>query len=125
MVKQKTTDTAAEVKYRWTQTANPLTATWNDVKPGTVTFNTSSGYTSSSYGGLYLFKTSNLHMCIANGNNGNWYGGIGAATAYNGGIPGYPNTTVTSGYIDLYIRVYNGTKIIKNIGISSSEFIEL
>ena len=125
MVKQKTTDTATEVKYRWSQTVNPLTATWDDVKPGTVTFNTSSGYTSSSYGGLYLFKTSNLHMCIANGSNGNWYGGIGAATAYNGGIPGYPNTTVTNGYIDLYIRVYNGTKIIKNIGISSSEFIEL
>jgi len=125
MVKQKTTNTATEVKYRWSQTVNPLTATWNDVKPGTVTFNTSSGYTNSSQGGLYLFKTSNLHMCIANSSNGNWYGGIGVATAYNGGIPGYPNTTVTDGYIDLYVRVYNGTKIIKNIGISSSEFLEL
>lgn len=125
MVKQKTTSSATETKYRWIQTANPLTAVWADVKPGTVTFNTSSGYTNSSYGGMYLFKNTNLHMCIANGSNGNWYGGIGAAAAYNGGIPGYPNTTVTTGYIDLYIRVYNGTKIIKNVGISSTEFIEL
>ena len=125
MVKQKTTSSAAETKYRWVQTVNPLTAVWADVKPGTVTFNTSSGYTSSSYGGMYIFKNSNLHMCIANSSNGNWYGGIGAAAAYNGGIPGYPNTTVTTGYIDLYMRVYNGTKIIKNVGISSTEFIEL
>lgn len=125
MVKQKTTNTATETKYRWIQTANPLTATWADVKPGTVTFNTSSGYTNSSYGGMYLFKNTNLHMCIANGSNGNWYGGIGAAAAYNSGIPGFPNTTVTSGYIDLYMRVYVGVKIIKGIGINSSEFIEL
>lgn len=125
MVKQKTTSSAAETKYRWVQTVNPLTAVWADVKPGTVTFNTSSGYTSSSYGGLYLLKSSSSHMCIANGSSSNWYGGIGVATAYNGGIPGYPNTTVTSGYVDLYMRVYNGTKIIKNVGISSTEFIEL
>ena len=125
MVKQKTTSSAAETKYRWVQTVNPLTAVWADVKPGTVTFNTSSGYTSSSHGGMYLLKSSSLHMCIANSNSGNWYGGIGVATAYSGGIPGYPNTTVTTGYVDLYMRVYNGTKIIKNVGISSTEFIEL
>ena len=124
MVKQKTTSSATETKYRWKQTANPLTATWADVKPGTPTFITTSGYSNNSKGGLYIFKTSNLHMCIANGNNGNWYGGIGCATAYNGGIPGYPDTTVTNGYIDLYMRVYNGAKVIKDIGINANNLIE-
>jgi hypothetical protein len=63
-------------------------------------------------------------MCIANNTNGNWYGGIGAAAAFNGGIPGYPNTTVTTGYIDLYVRVYLPAKIIQNTGFSALEFIE-
>lgn len=125
MVKQKTTSSAAEAKYRWTQSVSPLTAVWEDVKPGQVTFNTTTGYTNSSYGGMYIYKSTGLHMCIANGSKGNWYGGIGAASAYNGGIPGFPNTVVTTGSIDLYIRIYNGTKIIKDIGMNSNEFIEI
>jgi hypothetical protein len=63
-------------------------------------------------------------MCIANGSSGNWFGGIGAASAYNGGIPGYPNTTVTDGSIDLYMRVYADAKIIKDIGINAANLIE-
>ena len=124
MVKQKATSTTTEAKYRWIQTPNPLTATWNDVKPGTVTFITTSGYQNSSFGGMYLMKNGNLHMCIANASNGNWFGGIGASSSYNGGIPGYPNTTITSGYIDLYLRIYPTAKIIKNIGISANTLIE-
>lgn len=124
LYKQKTTAEASEVKYRWIQPINPLVATWEDVKPGTCTYNTSSGYTNSSYGGMYLFKTSNLHMCIANGTKSNWYGGLGACSAYNGGIPGFPNTTVTTGTIDLYIRIFPETAIVNNSNITSTEFIE-
>ena len=107
MVKQKTTSSATEQKYRWIQYANPLTATWEQVKPGTVTNITTSGYTNGGYGGLYKLN-SNTYFVIANGSNGNWFGALGAWGTYNGGIPGYPNTAITTGYLDLYIRLYSG-----------------
>ena len=53
MIKQKTTSSATEAKYRWSQIVNPITAVYNDVQPGTVVFNTSTGYTNSTFGGLY------------------------------------------------------------------------
>ena len=104
MVKQKTTSDATETKYRWIQSVNPLTASYAQVAPGAVTRITTSGYTDGGYGGLYILN-SNTHMCIANASNGNWYGAFGCYTAYSGGIPGYPNTTITSGYMDLYVNV--------------------
>ena len=107
MVKQKSTSSDTEKKYRWIQYANPLTATWEQVKPGTVTNITTSGYTNGGYGGLYKLN-SNTYFVIANGTKGNWFGAIGAWSTYNGGIPGYPNTSITTGYLDLYIRLYGG-----------------
>ena len=104
MVKQKITSDATEVKYRWIQYTNPLTATWDDVAPDKVTRITTSGYTDGGYGGLWKMNTK-AHMAIANTVSGNWYGAAGSWTAYQSGIPGYPNTTVTTGYIDLYARV--------------------
>ena len=105
MVKQKTTSGATETKYRWVQYKNPLIATWDDVKPGTVTINTSSGYTSSSFGGLWK-KNSQARLCIANASNGNWYGAFGCWTTYNTNqVPGYPNTNISTGYMDLYVNV--------------------
>ena len=124
MVKQKTTSSAAETKYRWIQSINPVNATWTDVKPGTITYITTSGYTNGNMGGMYYRNDSYQRMCIANGSSGNWFGGIGVWAAYQGGIPGYPNTTVTSGYVDLYARVYVPTKLIKDKGFSSIQFIE-
>lgn len=125
MLKQKTTSDATETKWRWTQTIDPMTATWTTVQPGTVTFNTSSGYSSSSYGGLYYRNDNNQRMCIANASNGNWYGGIGVWAAYQGGIPGYPNTTVTSGYVDLYLRIFPDMAIYKNGHITSNHLYEI
>ena len=104
MVKQKTTSDATEIKYRWIQNKSPLTATYADVAPSAVTRITTSGYTNGGNGGLWKLN-SNTHMVIANSNSGNWYGATGSWTAYNGGIPGYPNTTITTGYMDLYARV--------------------
>ena len=124
MVKQKTTDSATETKYRWIQYKSPLTAVWDDVKPASVTRITTSGYTDGNFGGLYILNT-NTHMVIANSNNGNWYGATGCYTVYSGGIPGYPNTTITSGYMDLYIRIYPNVKFIKNTGFSAEHLIEM
>ena len=104
MVKQKTTSSASEVKYRWIQTKSPVSATYTDVAPSNVTRITTDGYTDGGYGGLYILNSSS-YMVIANSNNGNWYGAFGACKVYSGGIPGYPNTTVTSGYMDLYVKV--------------------
>ena len=106
MVKQKTTSDATEVKYRWIQNVSPIGATYNQVKPSEVTRITTSGYTDGTYGGLYITNV-NSHLCIANATNGNWYGALGCWTTWNGGIPGYPNSVVTTGYIDLYVRIDN------------------
>ena len=105
MVKQKTTSAATEIKYRWIQNKNPLVATYNDVKPDAVTRITTSGYTNGNQGGLWRSGHANTHMVIANSNSGNWYGATGCWVAYQGGIPGYPNTVITTGYIDLYIKI--------------------
>lgn len=123
---QKLTTTAAVTKYRWTQKTNPLLATWATVAADYCQYKTATdGYNTSPYNkGMYLMKSSQLHMCIANASNGNWYGGIGVASAYNGGIPGYPNTTVTTGCIDLYIRIDTPTKILKERGMSTQQLIE-
>ena len=106
MVKQKTTSDATETKYRWCQSVSPISATYAQVAPSTVTRITTSGYTDGTFGGLYI-TNNNARMCIANVNNGNWYGAFGSWTAYQNGIPGYPNTVVTTGYMDLYIRIDN------------------
>ena len=108
MVKQKTTSSASEIKYRWIQTKSPLNSTWIDVQPSAVTRITTSGYTDGTYGGIYKNTgSSGTRMIIANGNSGNWYGATGCWTAYNSGIPGYPNTVITTGYMDLYVRIDN------------------
>lgn len=104
LVRQKATTTSAEVKYRWRQNKSPLTATYEDVAPSAVTRITTSGYTDGGYGGLYILNLYS-YMVIANTIKGNWFGAFGAWYAFNGGIPGYPNTTVTNGYMDLYVKV--------------------
>ena len=124
MVKQKTTSSANETKYRWIQTANPLTCAYSDVSPGHVTINTSTGYTNSSYGGLWKMNSS-ARMCIANSSSGNWYGAMGSWTVYNtNNVPGYPNSNISTGYLDFYVRVYPNVKDIKNYGLTANEFIE-
>lgn len=113
MVKQKAKSTDSEVKYRWIQTKNPLKAVYDDVKPTSVTRITTSGYTDGAQGGLWKMN-SQARLCIANTNSGNWYGALGSWTAYQNGIPGYPNTTITNGYIDLYIRIDELLSIVQD-----------
>lgn len=101
---QQTTKGGAYTKYRWVQTKSPFTATYADVSPSAVTRVTTSGYTDGGYGGLY-YLGGNTYFVVANSNNGNWYGATGCWTAYQGGIPGYPNTTVTTGSVRVFVRV--------------------
>lgn len=125
LVVQKTTSSATETKYRWIQNVNPLEATWADVKPGAITVNTSSGYTSNSMGGLYKNIRNNARLSIANTNSQNWFGALGSWTSYQNGVPGFPETTITTGYIDLYVRIYTPIKFIKDTGTNALNFIEV
>lgn len=127
MIKQKPTSDGTEAKYRWIQTKNPFTAVFGDVDAEDVTKITTTGYsTNSSYGGIYKFNN-NSYFVANNSNSGNWFCALGCWTAWNEGIPGYAGVAVTTGYIDLYLRVdnqsNNGVSIFKN-SIISSELIE-
>ena len=123
MIKQKTTSDATEKKYRWIQYTSPMGGTFGDVDAADVVKNTSSGYsTHSSYGGIYKFNY-NSYIVANNGSSGSWWGALGCWTAFNSGIPGYGGETITTGYIDLYLRVSNTTSIYKE-NIGATEFIE-
>ena len=111
LVKEKDSKTATEVKYRWTQNYNPMTATYAQVAAANVTFVTGGTYTTpgATYGGFYRQTTSGCYLNASNGvNEANWYCALGAWIVYNGGIPGYNGATVTTGYLDVYIRIDNG-----------------
>lgn len=128
MIKQKLTISDAETKYRWSQKTNPMLGSYADVAPtsSNIVKNTSSGYSTTS-GGIYKLN-SNTYLVVANQNNGNWFGAIGAWSEYQGGIPGYPNTAITTGYMDLYLRidVKSNNKTSKNkVGFISNNFYEI
>lgn len=118
-------------KYRWIQSVSPFGTSYDAVKPSAVTRITTSGYTDGTFGGLWRIN-SGTYLCVANNSSGNWFGATGCWNSYEGGIPGYPNTAVVSGCIDLYIRIDNTTvpedsittKIRKDF-IQSVNFIEI
>lgn len=122
LVKQAGVMDGTEQKLRWSQKANPLTATYEDVNPGNsnVTWNTSSGYTSSSYGGIYVLRT-NTYFCATNGTKGNWFGAVGGWGTWNNGIPGWNSTAITTGYLDLYLRIDNVIFSGMNASIASDD----
>jgi hypothetical protein len=75
-------------------------------------------------GGLYKIN-SNTAFCIANTNNGNWFGAIGAWNHHGAGIPGYPSTSIAGGY-DLYVRVDNTKASIRKLGfIDANNFYKI
>lgn len=108
MIVQKATSSATAAKYRWVQTKNPNKAAFADVAVANVTKVTTEGYsTHSSYGGIYKYNTYSYYVAN-NGTSGNWYGALGCWTLWNNGLPGYAGVAVTTGCIDLYIRVDGG-----------------
>lgn len=127
---QKETSTSSLQRFRWKQSYNPMTATFDQTKPANVTFVTS-GYNtpSSSYGGMYKSASSTYLNCN-NSTNGNWFGAVGSWTTWNNGIPGYNGVAITSGYLNIYLRVDNIIKAtnrtnIYNIGSIANNFYEI
>ena len=126
MIKQKKTSTGTEEKYRWIQTVNPYTAVFEDVDAADVTKITDGYDTVNNYGGIYKLNN-NSYFVANNSNKGNWYGAIGCWNVYNSGIPAYGGGAVTTGYLDLYLRVDNQINDIASIftnSIIASSFIE-
>lgn len=112
-VKRTANDT--ERVYRWIQSANPLIATFDQTKVANIT--KISGYDTWPLGGLYKLNSS-TYLTANNGTNGNWFGATGCWTAWNGGIPGWASTSandaITTGYIDIYLRIDSDTTVISN-----------
>lgn len=106
MVKQKPVSNSSEQKYRWTQPANPFTCSYSDIH-GKVTHVTTSGYTNYAYGGLFRKNSETFLATDNNTNGGNWFGAVGSWSVFNGGIPAYPSGTITTGYLDVYLRIDN------------------
>ena len=128
MVKQKALVTDTETKYRWIQTKNPFDAVYGDVDLADVTRITTSGYsTYGNYGGIYK-KNSNTYFSANNGTSSAWWGAFGSWTAYQGGIPGWAQVIIKTGYFDLYLRVDNQTNNVTSVfknSIISPQFIEI
>lgn len=135
MIKQKGTDTGTEDIYRWQQEYNPMIATYDQAGSSHVyRYPSNTRYTMhESYYGLHKHGT-HTYLCANNGTETNWWGAIGAWDRHNSGIPGWGATLVTTGYIDLYIRInclgITGAKQAKcqinsNEHILTPHFIEL
>ena len=93
LVCEKLTSSSSEAQYRWTQTSNPSTSS-------SIT-----GFTVISGSGTYFNRgllTNGNYGAMHNGNT--WWCCCGSYTAYQGGIPGM-NGVVTTGCLDLYIRI--------------------
>ena len=85
-----------------------MTATYDSVDWNNTERILSEGYTAADdlYGGLHL-TGNRTYICCNNGHLGNWWGSVGAFDHHQGGIPGYSNKVITTGYLDVYIRVDN------------------
>lgn len=101
---QQSTKGGAYTRYRWVQSKSPFVATYEDVAPNAVTRITTTGYTDGGYGGMYKLG-SNTYFVVANSNKGNWFGAAGSWSHHQGGIPGYPNTVVTTGNVRVFVRI--------------------
>lgn len=110
LILQADTFAATQQKRRWVQNVNPLNAAFADVAAANITKNTSTGYTSDSWGGLYKMNNSNTFLCANNGTSGNWWGATGSKVFYQGGIPAWFGKIVKDGYVLIYVRVDNQLK---------------
>lgn len=120
MIKQKLTSSSTEEKYRWIQTSDPMNGSFNDTKAANVTKITTAGYSNNANAGGIYKMNSNTYLVINNSVSGNWFGAVGSWNAHEGGIPGYPNTVITTGYMDLYLRIDNTKANFKATSIDNN-----
>ena len=94
-------------KHRWKQTVNPFTATYDNVSTSqNIAPVLGDGYVNGGIRGLFRQTNPNsTFFAITGSKNTHWYGATGSWTAYQGGIPGYPDTVITTGCVDIYVRI--------------------
>lgn len=142
LIKQKKTSTGDLLKYRWVQSANPMEATFNEVSPDKTRVELSWGdeyLYNKDVGGIRKLNSSNAYLAASYGSDASlFYGAIGCITAFQTGIPAYGETAnaassaITTGFLDLYIRIDNvnfskfniKASIAKNNTIYGNIFIE-
>lgn len=130
MLIQTPTAGATIEKYRWIQTKSPMVAAYADVAAASITKITTSGYTTpgANFGGLYKANNKSYILC-SDGTASDYWCDIGGWTAYQGGIPGYNQKVITTGYLDLYLRIDNlpalGKASIYNDGLSGDAILEV
>lgn len=134
MVKQKATNDSVENKYRWIQMTNPMIATYSDVDYSNITKINTDGYVNlpSTYGGIYKKSSSSESYLFVNNNSpSNTWGRVGVLMLYQNGIAGWNKVVVTTGYLDVYLRIdsqpmtaISTAKIAKNNRVIGAEFIE-
>lgn len=93
LVCEKLTTSSTEQQFRWSQTNNPVTET------PIAGYTLISGNPGRTVG---LRKDGSTHAVCHNG--ASWWCACGSWTAFSGGIPGFGGT-ITTGYMDLYVRV--------------------
>lgn len=133
MVETKTKSENIEIKYRWIQYANPMTATFNDVNKEDIT-KIDWYILSTSHGGIYK-NNNNTFISQNSGNSLSPCGYIGSWTIARTGLPGFFDNDITTGYLDLYLCIYDPnneikvsdeiSRIYKTGKITSNEIIEL
>lgn len=112
---ERDTSSSADVyRFRWKQNVNPMTATFDNTKAANITkFTLDDGYSTigSSYGGMYRSTIGSTYLCCNNGASNNWFGAVGMYVQNwsSGANPGYNGRTISSGYVDIYVRIDNVT----------------
>lgn len=101
-------------RFRWAQGTNPMSSdsTFDNTKNANITkYTAADGYSaiSSSYGGMYRGSVYNAYLRVNNNSSSNWFGAVGMCnTTWNDGqIPSYNGAGISTGYLDVYIRVDN------------------
>ena len=106
---EKLTSSSSEQRFRWKQTSNPALSS------------TLSGYQliSGNPGRTIGIMNKGAYAAMHNGNS--YWCQCGAYSGYNGGIAG-ASGTVTTGYFDLYVRLFG--PIIKGADANLCQFYE-
>lgn len=115
LFQQKTTSTASETQYRWTQTKAPLNTSQSDTN-STIGFTNISG---ASYG---LTVKSDYTLLGHSTGNTTWWSAAGSYKAYHGGIPGIEAdvSVITTGYLKLWVRVDNVPYTVSGLKVYDS-----
>lgn len=101
LFRQKPLSTDNLVWGRWTQTSDPTIS--STLSGYTYVSGTASGPNADLWG--LVRKDGGGKTALAVPGSGYWYSACGSWTAWQGGIPGFAQTVIKTGFMELYVRV--------------------